>query len=244
METPGDSRKERAGRTDRRSARLRLAVIVLGIALAVVAGIVLLAPPDDDTAAPAPAVGASGTALRQQADQLGDPDAPYRLVEYSDLQCPACRAFSDGVVPAIVDDLVRSGEVRLSLRPVGVLGPDSEAAANYAWAAARQDLMHEFVAAWFRDQGPENSGYVSDAFAREIAAAVPGLDADRLIADSATDAVRARARSARSEFLDAGFDSVPTFGFGRSDATSLRVVPFGAPDGAAAVAQLRAQMRG
>ena len=47
---------------------------------------------------------------------LGSPDAPVTLVEYADLQCPFCAEWARGTFPAIVDEYVRPGQVRIEFR--------------------------------------------------------------------------------------------------------------------------------
>ena len=179
--------------------------------------------------------------IQQDGEYLGNPKAPYALVEYSDMQCPACKMWSDSVIPWVVSDLVRTGKLRFALRPVGILGQDSTMAANFAWAAARQNKLHEFAKIWYLNQGRENSGYVSDEFARIVASAVPGLDPVQLIADSRIPHVVAGERGAHAAFVSSGSDSVPTFMFGRSAGT-LRQLRLGDGDGPSAVAALRSRM--
>ena len=135
--------------------------------------------------------------IAQDGAVLGDPKAPYTLVEYADLICPACKAYADDVIPVIVQDYVRSGKLRLELRPFGFVRDWSTPAAHYAWAAAQQDKLHDFAKVWYVNQGDENDNYADDAFARRIASGVPGLDADRLIRDSrSADAATATEQTA------------------------------------------------
>jgi hypothetical protein len=72
--------------------------------------------------------------------------------EYADLQCPFCAAFSEQQLPGIVEDYVRTGRVRLRLRLLTFLGPDSVKGARTAKAAARQNRMWQFVEAFYADQ--------------------------------------------------------------------------------------------
>ena len=61
--------------------------------------------------------------------------------------------------------------------------------------------MYQFVDLFFRNQGPENSGYADDDFIRGVASQVEGLDVEAVV-DAADDplaqpAVR-RARAVRA----------------------------------------------
>ena len=50
-----------------------------------------------------------------------------------------------------------------------------------AAAAAQQDRLWPFADAFYRSQGAENSGYVTDDFLRGIGEATPGLDVERAL---------------------------------------------------------------
>jgi protein-disulfide isomerase len=42
---------------------------------------------------------------------LGDPDAPVKIIEYMDIECPYCRHYSAKVFPQLVNNYVKSGKV-------------------------------------------------------------------------------------------------------------------------------------
>lgn len=116
--------------------------------------------------------------IPQSGDALGRPDAPYTLVEFADLQCPFCAQFNDEVLPAVIERFVRPGRLRIELRPVAFLGRDSSTGAAATVAAGEQDRMWHFADLWYRNQGPENSGYATPQFLGRIARAA-SLDFDR-----------------------------------------------------------------
>jgi protein-disulfide isomerase len=131
---------------------------------------------------PAEEVAALYDGIPQQGVRLGDADAPATLVEIADLQCPFCAQYSTQVLPAIVDDYVRTGKLAYELRFRSFLGRDSVRAAGAAAEAARENRMYQFADLFYRNQGPENSDYADDAFIREIASQVEGLDTERVVA--------------------------------------------------------------
>jgi protein-disulfide isomerase len=97
---------------------------------------------------------------------LGSPDAPATLIEFADLQCPFCAASARDELPPVVERYVRAGRLRLELHVLAFLGEDSVPGAAMAAAAAHQDRLWSFTDAFYRSQGPENSGYVTDDFLR------------------------------------------------------------------------------
>jgi protein-disulfide isomerase len=119
--------------------------------------------------------------IPQHGTVLGDPQARVRVIEYADLQCPICREFSIQTTPDIIDRVVRPGTASYELRQWTVIGPppheQSVAAAKAALAAAEQNRYWNYVELFYRNQGGEESGYVTDAFLTAIArgAGVPNI---------------------------------------------------------------------
>jgi protein-disulfide isomerase len=122
--------------------------------------------------------------LDQQGLTLGDPKAKVTVVEFGDLQCPVCKAYSEQIMPAVIAGPVQSGDAKLEFRNWTIIGPQSKPAAEAALAASEQGRYWSFITLFYRNQGEENSGYVTDAFLEAIAkgAGVPDiskLDQDR-----------------------------------------------------------------
>jgi protein-disulfide isomerase len=168
----------------RSRALLRLGAVVALAAIVVVAAI-LLSGGDDDGTAPAPAPQAETdlyAGIPQAGIRLGEAGAPVTLVEIADLQCPFCAAYSREALPSVVRDYVRPGRIRYELHFRSFLGRDSVRAAGAAAYAARQNRMYQFADVFYRNQGPEESGYADSAFIRSIASQVPGLDPEKTVA--------------------------------------------------------------
>jgi protein-disulfide isomerase len=157
--------------------------------------------------------------IPQSGDALGDPKAPHTLVEYGDLVCPACKAYSDDILPPLIQKYVRSGKLRMEFKAFGFVRPWSQPAAQYSYAAGLQDKAWTFDRVWYINQGDESSNYVNDAFARKIASGVPGLNADKLIADSKTAAAKSAVAKNQAEFQSFGFDATPSFAGGTTGGT-------------------------
>jgi protein-disulfide isomerase len=108
---------------------------------------------------------------------LGDPKAQAILVEFGDLQCPVCKSFSEEIIPDVIDSKVRSGEARIEFRNFTIISQESIPAGAAAIAAGGQGRGWNFIELFYRNQGPETSGYVTDEFLTEVAkgAGVPDI---------------------------------------------------------------------
>jgi protein-disulfide isomerase len=165
-----------------------LATVIVAVAIALSQG----GADDDEDPAPPQRV----EAIPQDGVWLGDPNAPATLIEFADLQCPFCASFATGELPGVIDSYVRDGRLRLELRLLAFLGPDSVTGRQVAHAAALQDRMWDYTDRFFRNQGPENSGYATDDFLRRLAGQTPGLDVDRLFDDLDSQEAEALTRQA------------------------------------------------
>ena len=163
---------------------------------------------------------------------LGDPKAKVTVTEFLDLQCPICAEASKQTLPTLINDYVRTGNVKLEARTLHFLGPDSTRAASAAAAAQQQGRLWPFVEAFYAAQGAENSGYVTDDFLRDVANAA-GLDADKVV-DGGSDAGMTRADA---EAAKLGVNSTPTFTVTKDGKT--KVIGSGVLDAAALKAALR-----
>jgi protein-disulfide isomerase len=119
--------------------------------------------------------------IPQTTTVLGNPKAQFTMVEFVDLQCPFCREYTLNALPTVVRDFVRPGKLKLDLKLLTFIGPDSVPAAKTAAAAAQQNRMWQFADLFYHQQGEENSGYVTHDFLKKIAEATPGLDATKAL---------------------------------------------------------------
>jgi protein-disulfide isomerase len=234
--------EQRAAADARRRRRLTQLGGALVLAAIVVVVAIVVSSHNASPGAPKPGEKAAGgdlarqefAGIPQQGSVLGNQNAAHTLVEYGDLVCPACKAYSDQIIPTVIQDYVRTGKLRLEFQPFQFVRPYSQLAAQYAWAAAAQNKMFQFSKVWYTNQGDESVNYVNDAFARKIAAAVPGLDADKLIADSRSAKAKQQADAARQSFDARGLNQTPSFVGGTTGGTLANVDLGGSPDSAKA----------
>jgi protein-disulfide isomerase len=197
---------------ERRRRRLTIFGAILATAAVALVAVVLVSSAGEDDEEAAERVSLY-EGIPQEGPWLGRPDAPVVVEEYADLQCPFCAAFSEQQLPGIVEDYVRTGRVRLRLRLLTFLGPDSVKGARTAKAAARQNRMWQFVEAFYADQGPENSGFVTDVFLRDLARRA-GVDADRALRERNEDAIERDLTEDTDAAKALKVESTPTFAVG------------------------------
>jgi protein-disulfide isomerase len=117
--------------------------------------------------------------IPQSGNVLGNPNAPVTLVYFGDLECPICRDFTLGALPAIIEKYVRTGKVKIEYRSMETATREPsvfQEQQTAALAAGKQNLMWYFVELFYHLQGEENSGYVTPTYLHERAQQVPGLD--------------------------------------------------------------------
>ena len=144
---------------------------------------------------------------------MGSPDAPVTVEVWEDYQCPFCKRFTDEVEPAIVEQYVENGDVRLVFRNLAFLGNESHWAAVASSLAADQNKFwpfHDYLFANF--QGNESGGFHIDRLL-EMGEAV-GLDMDEFRAGLSIDNARERfaqiEAEARSDAYAMGINATPT----------------------------------
>ena len=151
----------------------------------------------------------------QSGATLGDPKAPVTMMEFADLQCPFCAQYTRDTLPTLVKRYVRTGKVKMELRPVTILGPDSGTAHAAAAAAAESNRLWQFADLFYLNQGTERSGYVTEDFLRGIAKGA-GLDPAPIITASQTPNGVPLLRQATAEAQRYGITSTPSFMVGRT----------------------------
>ena len=180
---------------------LGLAAIVL------IAAIAVSSSGGSKPAAPSPGLLAG---ISEHNGMLGDPTAPVTVTEFVDLQCPICAKASQTVVPSVINDYVRPGDVKLQARTLSFIGPDSVRAARVAAGAEKQGRLWPFLETFYAKQGPENSGYVTDDFLRSVASA-SGVNASKALAFADGSTSQTPLARANAEAQKLGINGTPTF---------------------------------
>jgi protein-disulfide isomerase len=160
--------------------------------------------------------------IPQQGLVLGSADAPVRIVEFADLQCPYCDEFATQALPSLITHYVRPGKVSIEFRNLSFIGADSVRAGLTAAGAERQNKLWNFVDLMYLNQGEENSGYVTNAYLHRLLAAIPGLDVARAERASRTPQATAVLAAANAAAGADGINATPSFLVGHTGG-ALRV---------------------
>jgi protein-disulfide isomerase len=113
----------------------------------------------------------------------GDPNAPIKIEEFSDFQCPFCERFFEQTEPLLMQHYVETGKVQFVYRSmgnfvsqnIGGARTESQDAAAAAYCAADQGKFWEMHDALFTNVLGEDVGSFTDRRLQAIAESV-GLD--------------------------------------------------------------------
>ncbi len=155
--------------------RTQRILIIAGVAVIAIAIVLLLALP---ALMPAGDIVEHTPINRPQVqfNTMGDPNAPVKIVEYSDFQCPYCGQFTNDTEQQLIDAYIATGKVYFEYRSFGdFIGAESSRAAEAAYCAGDQEKFWEMHDVIYANQTGENVGAFTDkrltAFAKKI-----GLD--------------------------------------------------------------------
>jgi protein-disulfide isomerase len=199
-----------------RSKKLLLAAVVLvaaGLATVLIA-VSVAGGKDEPSAGTVHGVAETQALLEgipQQGNVLGKPGAPVTIVEYADYQCPFCAQWAVDTLPAIVDEYVRPGNVKIVFQGIALLGEDSVTALQAAVSAGLQNKLWNVGELLFHNQGAENSGWVTDDLLRDIGASVQGLDVDAMMDGRESAEVADTIGAAQADAQAGGITGTPSF---------------------------------
>ena len=161
-------KRERQARVQRFGV---IGVIVVGALLVAFALIYPSLKPVGEIAAPDP-----GEHPMASGNAMGDPNAPIKIEEFSDFQCPYCARFHEETEWQIAESYVADGTVYMVYRSFGdFIGSESKAAAEAAYCAGDQEKFWDYHNILFANQTGENVGAYSD---RRLGAFAEALSLD------------------------------------------------------------------
>lgn len=138
----------------------------------------------------------------------GNPDAEIVLVEYSDFQCPACKAYQ----PAVEELIATYGEsLRFEYRhfPLNI-HPLAAPAAVAAEAAGQQGKFYEYASVLFQNQETWSSVAIPTGLFVSYAEQL-GLDTEQFQRQMKSTLLRDKVRDSFNEAREQGLTGTPTF---------------------------------
>lgn len=135
-----------------------LITIGFGLILAVVLGVVLVITGGGDSEEAVVALEAArGEIPVEMASgaKLGSDDAPLKLTQFEDFQCPFCLRYTAEQEPVLIEEYVKTGKLQIIFQHFPALGRESLWAANAASCAADQNKFWEYANELFLVQAKE-----------------------------------------------------------------------------------------
>jgi protein-disulfide isomerase len=200
---------------ERRQRLIRVGSAAAFLAIAVVAVLIIVSQSGnsggDTNLEGTSAVNKELAGIPQSEMTLGAPKAKVTLFEYGDLQCPVCKEFSEEALPDVIDTRVRTGDAKVAFLNYPIINEESVPAGAAAIAAGKQGRGWYFVELFYRNQGEEASGYVTDDFLTEVARGAGVPDIGKWNKDRKSQAVLNEVSKSTNEAQELGFTGTPSF---------------------------------
>lgn len=195
----------------RRRSRAILLLVVVGVALLVTAFLIA------QNNRPIGAILTPEPRSYAQTDgqSIGDPNAPVKMVNYSDYQCPFCQRFHEETFPLILRDYIETGKVHYTYRNFTVVGgggagSESFNAAKASVCANEQGRFFEYHDMLFANQTGENIGDFTERRLYAMADLV-GLEAEAFDRCFKSGAAADAVNGDKAAGMQAGINSTPSF---------------------------------
>ncbi|HEV7585152.1 MAG TPA: thioredoxin domain-containing protein [Solirubrobacteraceae bacterium] len=225
---------------DRAVRRTRLTQLGVVVAAVVVAIVVVLVATGSGGKSKAPTHGTKEaskvtaevssllTGIPQSGTVLGDPKAPVTLQYFADLECPICKDFTvpPGALPSLIQQWVRPGKLKIEYRNLETATREPEVFRTQqaaALAAGRQNKLWQFVETFYREQGEEGSGYVTEQYLQNLAQQVPGLSLAQWTAARGDQALISQITNDAQVASAQGFTGTPAFLIGKTGAAPQKL---------------------
>jgi protein-disulfide isomerase len=171
--------------------------------------------------------------IPQNATILGKTSAPVKLYEYGDLQCSACKFYSEEILPEVIENQVKTGKASITFRNFVIIGPDSIPAGEAALAAGAQDMGWSYIETWYRNQGGENAGYVTEEFIESMAKYVGIPNVAKFMQEWKSKKYKQQVESTTGQAEKFGFQSTPSFAIEGPNSEGLELL--GSTESSAAI---------
>jgi protein-disulfide isomerase len=207
-------RREQMRRRSQRQRLMMIGFIILGALLIVAPIVYQMLRPVAEVIAIDP-----GTHPNANDNAMGDPNAPIKIEEFSDFQCPFCERFHEETEPLLRQYYIDTGKVQFVYRSMGnwvstnIGGgkTESQDAALAAYCAGEQNKFWEMHAHLFANVLGEDVGSFTDKRILAIAEKVDGLDVGQFTSCYESGKYEDRVEQDLQDGLAADIDGTPGF---------------------------------
>jgi protein-disulfide isomerase len=203
---------------ERRNRLVMIGFVILGAVLLVFAVVWPQLRPIAEVVAVDP-----GTHPNAEDNSMGDPNAPIKIVEFADFQCPFCERFHKETEPLLKQYYIDTGKVQYVYRSMGNFVSDniargkgttatteSQDAALAAYCAGDQNKFWEMHAYLFGNALGEDAGSYTDKRLAAIAKKV-GLNMDQFNSCYSSGKFRDRVQQDFQDGQAANVTGTPSF---------------------------------
>src|SRR5215212_4541328 len=211
-------RRQKMVQQERRNRLVMIGLIIAGAALLVFAVVWPQLRPIAEVVAVDP-----GTYPTPDDNTMGDPDAPIKIEEFSDFQCPFCERFHEETEPLLRQYYIDTGKVQFVYRSMGNFVSDniaraagtpakteSQDAAMAAYCAGDQNKFWDMHAHLFANALGEDVGSFTDKRLKAIAETA-GLDMNAFNSCYDSGTFRDRVQQDAEDGQSAGVNGTPGF---------------------------------
>jgi len=206
-------RREKIKRQETRSRLITLGLVTLGAALLVFAFLYPTLKPIAEVVAVN-----VGTHPNPNDNTMGDPNAPVKIEEFSDFQCPFCERFHEQTEPLLQQYYIETGKVYFVYRSmdnwvsqnIGGVRTESKDAAAAAYCAGEQNKFWDMHAHLFGNVLGEDVGSFNDERLAAIAETA-GLNMDEFNACYDSGKYISRTKQDFDDGVAAGVTGTPSF---------------------------------
>ncbi len=196
-------------RTRRKTDSNNIGIWIVGIAAAVVLGVVLIVAFNSRP----------GAAVVEAPDvptewlvgtTMGSPEAKVIIQGWEDFLCPACRQFNTTVKPQMIQDYVKAGTVLFEFHQFPLTGhaPGSNMGAMASMCANDQEMFWPYHDRLFLAQDQGQAGYTIDALVRY--ADELGMDSRALLDCMSSQKYRDTVAASANEAVSMGLNATPS----------------------------------
>lgn len=207
--TKSTSANLRATKTRRKTENNNIGIWIVGISAAIVLVVVLAVALSNRPAT----LAVSAPDLPEDwlvGTTMGSPDAPVIIQAWEDFLCPACRQWTTAIEPKLVDEYVKSGQVRIEFHqfPLSIHAPGAEMGAQASLCANDQNAFWPYHNRLFPAQDQGQAGFTIDSLVRY--ADELGLDSRAFMDCMSSQKYRADVAASGNEAIEMGLNATPS----------------------------------